>query len=656
MKSCRFFVSAIFLCVSLADAATPKGAPFWVEEAASKALPNYPGKVPAAILLEERRVSVDNSGLMTTTIRKAIKILTHEGQRSAEAVIPYLRGGSRVNSLHAWLVAPGGFIKTYEKSSIADLGAFDEMELYNDVRFQRVRAENPEVGAVFAYEAKVEERVLFAQDEFAFQDRLPAVESRYTVTVPAGWTVKGIVFNHAPVEPAVDGSTYTWKLSDLPFREREARAPEISSFVPRLAISFVPGSTAPSLSGAAFRSWSDVSRWHTKLSAGQDEVTPELAAKARELTADAKAEYEKIRAIAEYVQKIKYVAIEMDLARGGGYKPHAADLVFRKQYGDCKDKANLMRALLKAAGLESYLVAIYSRDKTYVHQEWPSPSQFNHMIIAIRLTSESGGKATVDSAPLGRVLLFDPTSETTPLGDLPWREQGSFALMMAGDKGNILKMPSTAPEANSTDVTVSAELTDVGGLSASCSLVLRGQAAAQARAQKFYQDADAYRRDVIAFFSGRASGLTLPKLDSSDRFHDNDFRLNLVAEAPAYGQLMQKRLLVFNPSVLDPDRWSFPVNDKRAEPIVLRAQIYRKHVRIKLPSGFTVDELPQVMKEEAEWGVFSVRFEQSGGELALEEELKTEGMTLPAERYGDVKKFFDEFNAADQQQAVLIKN
>jgi hypothetical protein len=210
MRSCRFFFSAIFLCASLADAATSKAAPPWVEEAASKTLPNYPGKVPAAILLEERRVSVDNSGLMTTTIRKAIKILTHEGQRSAEAVVPYLRGGSRVNTLHAWLVAPGGFIKTYEKSSIADLGAFDEMELYNDMRFERVRAENPEVGAVFAYEAEVEERALFAQDEFAFQDRLPAVESRYTVTVPAGWTVKGIVFNHAPIEPAVDGSTYIW--------------------------------------------------------------------------------------------------------------------------------------------------------------------------------------------------------------------------------------------------------------------------------------------------------------------------------------------------------------------------------------------------------------------------------------------------------------
>src|SRR3954449_4201140 len=46
------------------------------------------------------------------------------------------------------------------------------------------------------------------------------------------------------------------------------------------------------------------------------------------------------------------------------------------------------------------------------------------------------------------------TSETTPPGDLPWYEQGSSAALMAGDKGTILKMPLTNPEANSTDLTI----------------------------------------------------------------------------------------------------------------------------------------------------------------------------------------------------------
>jgi transglutaminase-like putative cysteine protease len=656
MRSCRFVIAAILLCACSGYAAVSRDAPSWVAEAASKTLPNYPGKVPAAVLLEEQRVSVNDSGLVTTRTRRAIKILTHDGQRSAEAIVPYLRGGSRVNALHAWLVAPGGFVKTYEKNSVADMGSFDEMELYNDFRFQRIRAENPEIGAVFAYESEVEERALFAQDEFAFQNRLPSLESRYTLTVPPGWRVKGLVFNHAPIAPVVDGSTYMWKLSDLPFREREVSGPGIYGLAPRLAISFLPSDGAAGMSSTSFSTWTDVSRWHTALSSGQDEVTPELAAKSRALTERAKSGNAKIQAIGQYVQRIKYVAIEMDLAHGGGYKPHAADLVFRKQYGDCKDKANLMRALLKAAGIESYLVGIYYGDRTYVREEWPSPSQFNHMIIAVRVSNETSGQTVVEAPRLGRVLLFDPTSETTPMGDLPWREQGSFALLMAGDKGNILKMPSTPPEANSMDVTVSAELASGGALEVSCALLLHGQAADEARARKFYENAETYLRQVLGFFSERASGITLSKLDSSDQFDENNFRLNLAAGSPAYGQLMQRRLLVFNPSILQPDRRMFPVNETRAEPIVLRAETYRKHVRIKLPAGFTIDELPQAVKRHSEWGEFSITFEQKAGELLMEEDLKIDAATLPPDHYKEVKKFFDEFSGADQQQAVLLKN
>ena len=353
MRNC-LNICALLLFASGCFAAASKDVPSWVREVSSRSLPPYSGKVPAAVLLEERRVTVDSLGLVTTKERKAIKILTHEGKRNAEAAVAYFRGGHRVKLLHAWLVAPNGFVKTYEKNSIADLGAFEQMELYNDIRFEQIKADNPEVGAVFAYESEAEERVLFAQDEYVFQASLPAVESRYMLTVPQGWSAKGAVFNHAPLEPVVDGTTYTWKLSNLPFHEREAYSPSPFGLVPRLAVDLLPPANAPGLTATCFRSWADVSRWYTNLSAGQDEVMPDLAAKSRELIAGVKTEYGRIQAIGRYVQKIKYVAIEMDQAHGGGYKPHAADLVFRKRYGDCKDKANLMRSLLKAAGIESY--------------------------------------------------------------------------------------------------------------------------------------------------------------------------------------------------------------------------------------------------------------------------------------------------------------
>ncbi|MFL6463932.1 MAG: hypothetical protein ACJ73N_05935 [Bryobacteraceae bacterium] len=49
-------------------------------------------------------------------------------------------------------------------------------------------------------------------------------------------------------------------------------------------------------------------------------------------------------------------------------------------------------------------------------------------------------------------------------------------------------------------------------------------------------------------------------------------------------------------------------------------------------------------------------FEQKPGELVIEEDLKTEAVTLPPDQYREVKMFFDQFSGADHQQAVLVKN
>ena len=327
-----------------------------MEEVSTRKLPAYPGKVPAAVLLDEQHVTMDPSGTMTVVERRAIKILNQQGKSDAFVSVPYWKNRRDVKDLHAWIVAPSGFEKTFEKNSVIDIGAYSDAELYTDGRARVIAADNPEIGAVFAYEYTVQEKALTAQDEFVFQTHLAALLSRYTLTLPAGWTAKAVVFNRPPIEPIVDGSSYTWELKDLPYREAEDESGET---LPRLAVSFIPPSGAGS-NAVTLSSWADVSRWQSSLAQGQDEVTPEITAKVNQLTAGAKSDYEKLCAIGHYVQDIRYVAIEMNLQTGGGYIPHSADTVFTKQYGDCKDKANLMRCMLKAAGLQSYLVAIYS--------------------------------------------------------------------------------------------------------------------------------------------------------------------------------------------------------------------------------------------------------------------------------------------------------
>ena len=99
-----------------------------------------------------------------------------------------------------------------------------------------------------------------------------------------------------------------------------------------------------------------------------------------------------------------------------------------------------MRAMLR---LRESIVScqIFSGDPTYVREEWPSPQQFNHCIIAVKIGDETQAPTVVRHPGFGRLLIFDPTDDNTPVGDLPDHEQGSLALIIAGDAGALLRMP-----------------------------------------------------------------------------------------------------------------------------------------------------------------------------------------------------------------------
>jgi hypothetical protein len=66
--------------------------------------------------------------------------------------------------------------------------------------------------------------------------------------------------------------------------------------------------------------------------------------------------------------------------------------------------------------------------------------------------------------------------------------------------------------------------------------------------------------------------------------------------------------------------------------------------------------MPQSLKREEAFAKFSVNYRQENGSLVMDEELRTESVTLPPEEYSHVKKFFDTVFGADAQNAVLVRN
>ncbi len=644
-----------FACALLsASAVAGDDAPAWLRQAASTSAPTYDKRVPAVVLFDEQRIVVAEDGRITTSTTRAVRVLNREGRDLVHALKTYQTDTEKVREMRAWLIRPSGEVKKYGKDQTAEV-ALDN-DVYNEYRTRVIDAEkDAEVGAVFGYETVSEDRSVFTQFEWQFQSRLPALVSRFILSVPPGWRADSVTFNRAKVEPSVSGTTYTWELRSLDPIEPEPASPEVTNLAPRLAVNIFPPPGGKSGIGKAFNSWAEVASWLNALSETQAELNDPLALKARDLTANAKNEYEKIQAIGRYAQSVHYISIQTGIGRGGGYRPHAATEVFAKSYGDCKDKANLMRAMLKALRIPAYLVSIYSGDPTYVREEWPSPQQFNHCIVAVKVSDETQAPTIIKHPSLGRLLIFDPTDEQTPVGDLPDYEQGSLALIVASEAGALLRMPVTPPEANrlerQTEVTITAE----GAITASIHEHAIGQAAVDSRRAVRALSRPDYQKMIERWVTRGANGATISKIEPSDNNADGSFALNVEFTAPAYGQSMRGRMLVFKPAVVS-RRESLPLTDaSRKHPIMLEAQAYTETVRVKLPAGFAVDEMPDAAKLDAPFGNYSATYEVKDGQLIFTRSLVLRTMTIPADQYAQVRNFFGRMLAAEQAPVVLIK-
>lgn len=646
----------VLLFAAGATSASPADeAPQWLQQAATLKVPTYDKEVTAVVLRHEQSLVLNSEGKLTTTTLYAVRILAREGRGYADAAEIYLTQSGKINEMRAWLIRPSGVVKKYGKDDTADR-ILDPNDIYNEYRVREIDAtDDAETGAVFGYEASSEERPLFYQDIWRFQSRLPTLHSRYSLSLPSSWRASSLTFNHEKVEPMVSGSTYVWELRDLAPIKFEPASPKINNLVPRVAINYFLSDSGVSSTSKAFENWTQVSRWATDLHDPQAIPDERVAAKARELTANSKTDLEKIQAIGRFVQNLQYISIDIGIGRGNGYRPHAASQVLAKAYGDCKDKANLMRSMLRSINITAYPVAIYSGDAEHVREEWASPYQFNHCIIAIKVGDDVISPTVITDAKLGRLLIFDATDSNTMVGDLPEDEQGSFALVIAGDAGQLMRMPTLPADASSIIRQAEVVMASDGTITATVREKANGQVAADFRRQFRGLSSAEYLKVIEGWVTNGATGAKVSRVDPKDSNESGRFDLAVDFTALNYAQLMQNRLLVFKPAIVSRREMLSLTDAARKHPVVLDARNVSETVRVKLPQDFEVDELPDPMKLDAPFGSYNTTYAVKDGELIFTRTLAQRAGTIPVAQYASVRSFFERIRAAEQSPVVLAR-
>ncbi len=441
-----------------------------------------------AVLLEESLdIEIVSETLARVRYFNRTKVLTSKGvDEHGSASIEY-NPSVTIREFRAAVISPQGKRSEVKKQHFFDAAAFASFELYADRKHRSVSFPGRVPGSILEYQYEEEVRNLFyLQSEYDFQGTIPVRSMTLSVHAPASFPLRFAVQGSPEyARDEKDGTiTHRWQMRDVPALKKESLMPPDKDLIPHVQIylrSFLYGADRVDATD-----WNGIARWTRDLSREKEVPTEEVAAKARELTAGLTDPTVKAQRIYEFVQKnINYVAIEIGI---GGLQPHDSGSVFKNRYGDCKDKATLLIAMLQAVGVRAYPVLIRTRDSGLTDRDYPS-SDFNHVIAAL---------------PDGDGYLFmDPTWEHASFGDLPWTDQGANALVVKEDgSGDLVQTPLLPPDHNRLQWLVTATLGEDGDLEGSYTIEAFGQDRTDFAG--FVAEAKpTEREDALAWFSAR---------------------------------------------------------------------------------------------------------------------------------------------------------
>jgi hypothetical protein len=366
--------------------------------------------------------------------------------------------------------------------------------------------------------------------------------------------------------------------------------------------------------------------------------------------------FERIKALATFAQRdVRYAAIEVGI---GGFKPHPASEIFSHRYGDCKDKATILSTMLAEIGVKSFYMPIHA-DRGIVTDKTPPSQTFNHVILAIQLPSAGDVKplpAVYEHPKLGHLLLFDPTNDLVPLGQLPHYEQDSYALLVTDDGGELIHLPVSAPETNKLTRTAKVKLLPDGTLQGEVEEVSTGYRAAMKRGL-LKDETEKDRRKILELILGSTLGnlqvddFTVTNADDLDK----DFILRYKFTASHYAKNAGPLLLV-RPHVVGGFAGYLDAAKPRHYPYAIYAPFSNDEtVEITLPDGYKVDELPEPARTTVPFAEYSSKTENSGSVLKYTREYKMRTTLVPVEKIDQLKTLFGAINLDEKNMAVLKK-
>lgn len=453
---------------------------------------------------------------------------------------------------------------------------------------------------------------------FGFQFGWPSRQIRTVVTLPADYakrlrvTPLGKGVPEARVEDLPDGARrWTWETGAIQGMDGE---PDMAPMT----------QTGPLVRLTTLASWTEFLDWYAPLADRKTELGAKLEAEVKRLTEKATSPREILNILhARVANDVRYVGLEFG---DSDLEPHPVAEVWDHQYGDCKDKASLLRAMLAFKGIPAHMVLINTRHLGRVEKRSPDFRDFNHAILVADL-------------PEGPVFC-DPTISGSTPGTLAPSDADRDVLVVTRPERWMRTPPQ---DAGRYSMNFDARMSAAGEISGWATLEAEGYLGS------IYVDweAKSTRQQIRERLSRRVEscypGARVVDVKTLPQEPGKPYRIQAYFVVPSSGAMSLKFPLDtgFLPQLGDG-------RNRRTDVFLWQETLATRSV-IELPPGYRATQVPEPQSVKNMHGEGSARWNRNGRKLEAVFAFKVKSSKLPA---GEVATFV---GALDSLRAWLDK-
>jgi transglutaminase-like putative cysteine protease len=420
-------------------------APAWVKkiELASKSSDEESGGI--SYLLVDRQ---DNVALQSAYYHEARQVTSENGVQNGAAVTVSFDPAYQELIFHSLQVTRGGTrANRLDRSQIKLLQREKDMEsfLYDGAYTAQCELEDIRAGDIieFSYTIKGANPVLAGRyarvfyTDWSFPTHRVITRFLYPAQRKLHFLTKNV-----PLKPVITSTAGTTEwLSDqvdVPARRMDSDAP--ADYDPNGWVQV-----------SEYENWQAVADWARPLFQSEASLSADLQAAVATLRQITDAEKRVLAALKLVQDQLRYLGIESGV---GSHRPTSPSEVFRRRFGDCKDKALLLATLLQQSGIDAVPALVSTDFRGTVAERLPAPNDFDHAIVQVKIgdkvhwldptrSSQRGPLSQIYVRDLKQALVLRAgtralTSYSPPQDSLPWKTvTENYRVPAPGETGEL---------------------------------------------------------------------------------------------------------------------------------------------------------------------------------------------------------------------------